>query len=95
MLVNFGDAELKYCYIIRNMLQDLGVSAEIYPDAVKMKKQLAYANSKKIPYVLIAGENEIKNYVITVKSMQTGEQKTVSIAEFKTFIISEMNLKTD
>jgi histidyl-tRNA synthetase len=56
---------------------------------------LVYADSKKIPFVIIAGENEIKNNEVTVKFMHTGEQKIISIANFKTFIISEMNFRSD
>ena len=50
----------------------------MYPDAVKMKKQMSYANAKHIPFVALAGENEINEGKFTLKDMTTGEQKLVS-----------------
>jgi histidyl-tRNA synthetase len=52
--------------------------AELFPDSVKMKKQFAYADQRKIPYVAIIGENEMKNNTITLKNMSSGEQKEVN-----------------
>jgi histidyl-tRNA synthetase len=65
-----------------------GISAEIYPDIAKIKKQMQYANDNSIPFVAIIGENEIKNQSVTLKNMATGEQKLIKIeklvAEFLT-----------
>ena len=58
-----------------------GISAEIYPDAVKMKKQMSYANNNNIGYVVLAGENEINEGKITLKNMATGEQHLVTADE--------------
>jgi histidyl-tRNA synthetase len=79
LIVNFGADELKYNLSVLEKLHKSGISAEIYPDYAKMKKQLAYADSKKIPFVILAGEDEIKNNEITLKNMQTGEQKKINI----------------
>jgi histidyl-tRNA synthetase len=62
-------------------LRKAGVSAEIYPDPVKMKKQMEYANKKNIPFVILIGDNEIKSGILTVKDMNSGEQKSVNLEE--------------
>ena len=58
-----------------------GLCCEIYPDNAKMKKQMAYANAKAVPFVAIAGENEMKEGKITLKDMMTGEQRLVTPEE--------------
>jgi histidyl-tRNA synthetase len=85
MVVNFGDKELDYNLKILDAIQKLGISAEIYPEPAKMKKQMAYADSKKITYVLIAGEDEITNNQVTIKNMQTGEQVKTGLMELASF----------
>jgi histidyl-tRNA synthetase len=72
--VNFGEKEEKYCLRLLTSLRDAGISAELYPEQAKLKKQMAYANNRGIKYVILAGENEIKENSITVKNMFTGEQ---------------------
>jgi histidyl-tRNA synthetase len=86
LLLNFGNEELIYNLEIIDILRKLDVSSELYPDAVKLKKQLSYADLKKIPYIIIAGEDEIKNNSIIVKEMATGEQKTMSIKDIDSFV---------
>ena len=82
MFVNFGKEEEKYCLKLLKKIRESGISAELYPDSAKMKKQMKYADNKNIPYVVLLGENEIKNNLITVKDMQSGEQTELSINEF-------------
>ena len=60
-------------------LRRAGISAELYPDAAKMKKQMNYANDRLIPYVAIVGENEVRTDTIALKNMVTGEQQTLSV----------------
>jgi len=64
-------------------LRESGISAEIYPDAAKMKKQLDYANRKKTPYVVLVGENEMKEGKLTVKDMTSGEQVRMTLVELR------------
>jgi histidyl-tRNA synthetase len=85
MVVNFGDKELDYNLKILDVIHKLGISAEIYPEPAKMKKQMAYADSKKITYVLIAGEDEIINNQVTIRNMQTGEQVKTVLMELVSF----------
>ncbi len=85
MVVNFGDKELDYNLKILDVIHKLGISAEIYPEPAKIKKQMAYADSKKITYVLIAGEDEITYNQVTIKNMQTGEQVKTGLMELASF----------
>jgi histidyl-tRNA synthetase len=62
------------------------VRSELYPDAVKLKKQISYADSKKIQYIIIAGEDEIKKNSITIKIMSSGEQKNIPLKELDSFV---------
>lgn len=78
LFVNFGASEAAYCMKSMAALRSKGVSCELYPDSVKMKKQMSYANSLNIPYVVIAGENEIATNSFTLKNMLTGEQTTTT-----------------
>ena len=66
---------------IINKVRAQGIRAEIYPDTAKMKKQMSYANAKQIPFVALAGENEMKEGKITLKNMETGEQQMVTPEE--------------
>jgi histidyl-tRNA synthetase len=78
LLVNFGETEEKYCLRLAVQLRDADISTEIYPDPEKLKKQMKYADQKQIPYVVLAGENEIATGMLTVKNMKTGEQQSLS-----------------
>ena len=78
LFINFGEKETTYCLPIANKARANGIRTEIYPDSVKMKKQMSYANAKQIPYVALAGDNEIAEGKITLKNMITGEQTLVT-----------------
>ncbi|MDE5739469.1 MAG: histidine--tRNA ligase [Bacteroidaceae bacterium] len=81
LFVNFGEAEANFCLPVLALLRAEGISAEIYPDATKMKKQMSYANAKQIPFVAIVGENEMTEGKITLKDMTTGEQQLLNPSE--------------
>ncbi len=81
MFVNFGRTEEQHVLKLLARVREMGVNAEIYPEAAKMKKQMAYANCKSIAYVAMIGENEIANNNISLKNMITGEQVNVSFEE--------------
>jgi len=81
LFINFGERETAYCLPIINKVRAQGIRAEIYPDAAKMKKQMSYANAKQIPFVALAGENEMQASKITLKNMETGEQQMLSPEE--------------
>ena len=81
LFINFGEKETAYCMPIAAKAREAGVATEIYPDAVKMKKQMSYANSNGVRFVAMAGENEINEQKITLKDMTTGEQPLVTTDE--------------
>jgi histidyl-tRNA synthetase len=83
LFVNFGEREERYCLPVLQKLRESGINAEIYPEADKMKKQLGYADKKKIPFVAIAGENEMQNGLFSLKNMRTGEQENVLPGEIR------------
>lgn len=78
LFVNFGDQEANWCLPFITQLRHEGISTEIYPAAEKMKKQMSYADTKKIPLVVLVGEEEMKNNIFTIKNMNTSEQTKVS-----------------
>jgi histidyl-tRNA synthetase len=88
LILNFGDKEVLFALKMRDLLRDLQISTEIYPDAVKLKKQMAYADSRKIPYIIIAGEEEIANNLVTLKIMSSGEQKKMTAEDLLLFLKS-------
>ena len=82
LFINFGEKETEYCLPIVAKARENGIRTQIYPDTSKMKKQMSYANAKQIPYVVLAGENEMEQGKITLKNMITGEQQLVTPDEF-------------
>lgn len=81
LFINFGEKETAYCLPIVGACRAAGISTEIFPDKAKMKKQMSYANAKQIPYVVLAGDNEMAENKVTLKNMETGEQSLVSTEE--------------
>lgn len=81
LFINFGEAEAARCLAVARTLRAEGISAEVYPDTVKMKKQMSYANARQVPFVALIGETELADGTITLKDMTTGEQATVTVEE--------------
>ncbi len=81
LFVNFGEKEEAYCLPVLAELRKAGVNAEIFPESAKMKKQMNYANRKEIPFVVLAGDNEIEAQKFTLKNMNSGEQQLVNSEE--------------
>lgn len=77
LFANFGEREALHCLQLLRQVRAAGIAAELYPDTVKMAKQFKYADDRSIPYVAIIGENELKQGIINVKDMRSGEQKAV------------------
>ena len=86
LFVNFGPQEEAFCMKAVRRVREAGISAEIYPESVKMKKQMSYANAKQIPFVALVGENEMTANKITLKNMETGEQQLLTVEELITQI---------
>ena len=88
LLVNFGQEEEQFSLKILNELRQAGINAEIFPEhAAKMKKQMSYADSKKIPFVVLIGKDEMQSGSLTIKDMATGQQEKLTLNE----IISKLS----
>lgn len=81
LFINFGEKETAYCLPVVSAARAAGIRTEIFPDKAKMKKQMSYANAKNIPFVVLAGENEMAQGKVTLKNMESGEQTLVSTEE--------------
>ena len=86
LFINFGEKEAAYCMPIAMAARKAGIRTEVYADAVKMKKQMSYANALSVPFVALAGENEMANGKVTLKNMTTGEQSLVTVEELISII---------
>jgi len=89
LFINFGAEESKYCFSILPVLRSHGLAAELYPESAKLKKQMDYANRKRIPFVVLVGKDEMQSERLAVKNMKTGEQKTVKMEELIRLVTSE------
>lgn len=81
LFATFGDEELRYAIRWAKELRAQGISVEVYPEPTKMKKQMGYADDKKIPYVAIVGGNEMESNTVMLKEMSSGEQRQVTLKE--------------
>jgi histidyl-tRNA synthetase len=81
LFVNFGELEVKHIIPILGLLRKNGIASELYPEQAKMKKQMAYANKREIPFVALVGEQEVKDGVVSLKEMETGKQERLKPEE--------------
>ncbi len=81
LFINFGEKEALQSLKYVKKLRQKGINVELYPDYVKMKKQMVYANKKNIAYIAMVGEEEMKNNTLTLKNMTEGSQKSITIKE--------------
>ncbi|MCX7986018.1 MAG: histidine--tRNA ligase [Bacteroidales bacterium] len=88
MFVNFGDSNVKYLLPYLKELRKRGIASEIYPDVAKIKKQFSYANARNIPYVAVAGEEEITKNEIVLKNMSSGNQYAIGKDKFVEHVIN-------
>lgn len=80
MFVNFGTDTIEFCMRAVKELRAAGIASEVYPDEVKMAKQMKYANDKQIPYTVMVGSRELEAGVMTVKDMNSGDQRELDMA---------------
>lgn len=88
LFINFGEKALDYILPLLSDLRREGITAEVYPDDAKMKKQMSYANALSIPYVAFVGDDEIEQHTISVKDMESGDQKSYTAEELITLLRS-------
>ncbi|HQF28712.1 MAG TPA: ATP phosphoribosyltransferase regulatory subunit, partial [Bacteroidia bacterium] len=79
LIVNFGGEDLAYSLEILRTLRNNSVYTELYPDAVKMKKQMGYADARNIPFVILAGSDERNSREVTLKNMSDGTQQKIKL----------------
>jgi histidyl-tRNA synthetase len=87
MFVNFGNSESKAAYKLLYELRKNGISAELYPDSVKVQKQMKFANDTQVQFVALLGESELENEIVQLKNMLSGEQTQLSWSELSKFFI--------
>jgi len=90
LILNFGEKESGFAIKLRDLLKGVNCRTEFYPDPVKIKKQMSYADARKIPYIVIAGDEEIKTGQVICRKMETGEQKFLSPDGLVSYIRSEL-----
>ena len=81
LFVNFGKEEQDFCLPLVFKLREAGINTEIYPDSVKMKKQMKFANDKGVNYVVMVGSDEMESGILSVKNMLTGDQVKASLSD--------------
>lgn len=81
LFVNFGEKETAYCLPMAAACRAAGIRCEVFPDKAKMKKQMSYANAKAIPFVALAGDNEMAEGKVTLKDMESGKQLLVDLQQ--------------
>ena len=89
LFINFGEEEEKYCLPFVNQFRRADVATELYPEAAKLKKQFSYADAKGIPYVVIAGTDEMNSTKLKLKNMTSGEEMTAMADVVLKTIISQ------
>lgn len=81
LFINFGEAEAAHCLQLAAQTRAAGIATEVYPDSVKMKKQMGYANAHHVPYVALVGESEMAEGRVALKNMATGDQRSLTVGE--------------
>ena len=81
LFINFGEREAAHCLKLATACRRASIATEVYPDSVKMKKQMAYANAQQVPFVALVGETEMNEGRIALKDMLSGEQSILSLEE--------------
>jgi len=88
LLSNFDESTESVSLSLLQQLREIDIAAEFYPTVTKLKKQLAYADAKNIPYVILVGEEELAANLFTLKNMTTGDQQQLSEKELLNFLKS-------
>lgn len=90
LFINFGEKEELYALKGLQMLRQAGIASELFPEKAKIGKQMTHANAKAIPYVIMAGEDEMAENAYTLKDMKSGEQNKYSIEKIVSIISSHL-----
>ena len=90
LFLNFGEATALKANQLIAAFRENGIRSEFYPDAVKMKKQLSYANQKQIPWVVLLGEEELSRDEVILKNMESGEQEVQPLSTFSKTLLEKL-----
>ena len=90
LFINFGDNEALFCLKAIKQLRESRINAELYPEAAKMKKQMSYANKRKIDFVVLVGANEVNKNTFTLKNMQSGDQQELNFEQLKATLTKKL-----
>ena len=93
LFINFGKKEADYCLPIIQQVRTAGLSAEIYPDSAKMKKQMSYADAKQIPFVALAREDEMQARKIILRNMKTGKETRHYLNNLSKVLLKKLHLR--
>lgn len=88
LISNFDEQAEKFALPLLQKLRNSGISAEIYPSSTKLKKQMTYADDKKIPFVILVGSDEMESGLLTLKNMKSGEQQKLSADQIAEFLLA-------
>ncbi|OAB78905.1 histidine--tRNA ligase [Cochleicola gelatinilyticus] len=86
LFINFGNKESLYAMKAISKLRGLDITAELYPDEAKMGKQMGYADKRDIPFTVLAGDEEVKANLYTLKNMKSGEQEKVTFDKLQNLL---------
>lgn len=90
LISNFDSEAESYALPIVQQLRQANVAAEIYPSSAKLKKQMAYADDKNIPYVILIGSDEMESHTLTIKDMKSGIQQKLTVEGILDFLAAEV-----
>ena len=88
LISNFDEKAEKFALPLLQTLRDKGISAEIYPSSAKLKKQMAYADDKNIPFVILIGSDEMETGLLSIKNMKSGEQQKLTAEEIASLLLA-------
>jgi histidyl-tRNA synthetase len=88
LISNFDEKAEKYALPLLQTLREKGISAEIYPSAAKLKKQMTYADDKNIPFVILIGSDEMETGLLSLKNMKSGEQQKLTSEEIASLLLA-------
>ena len=91
LICNFDEASQNYTLPMLTSLRKEGIHSEIYPSAAKLKKQMNYANKKNIPFVILAGSEEVESNTVTIKNMESGDQQRLPTSEAINYIVNALH----
>lgn len=89
----FDEPTIKYALQVAKDIRNSGVGVEVYPEAIKIGKQFKYASKKKIPFVVIAGPDELKTHSVAIKDMKSGTQETLKLAKLNTWLQKKLEVR--